>query len=115
MTFAPSPVATVPRHPLQRSRTDRKLAGVCGGLGSYLGVDPTVVRLALVFLTVFGPATIVAYLAAMVLVPEEPVPAPPAAPPMPATPAAPPMSATPAAPPMPAPPAAPAGPTGYGA
>ena len=34
----------VPMKRYRRSRTDRKLAGVCGGLGAYLGVDPTVVR-----------------------------------------------------------------------
>ena len=37
-----------------RSRTDRMIAGVCGGLGKYLGIDPTLIRLAFVLLLLFG-------------------------------------------------------------
>lgn len=50
------------------------IAGVAGGLGEYLGIDPTVIRLLIVlslFLGVFP--TVVAYIAAWAIIPEEPV------------------------------------------
>jgi phage shock protein C len=59
---------------LYRSYTDKKLAGICGGLGEYLNVDPTVVRLAAVFgalITAVVPF-LVGYVIAWVLVPEAP-------------------------------------------
>jgi phage shock protein C len=56
---------------LYRSRTDRKLAGVCGGLAQYLGVDATVIRVIFVVLTVLGGSGLVIYLALWVLVPTE--------------------------------------------
>lgn len=60
---------------LYRSRDDRKIAGVCGGLARYLGVDPTVVRLiALATILLPGPS-VIAYLIAWIVIPEEPVPA----------------------------------------
>ena len=40
------------RKPLLRSRTDRRIGGVCGGLAEYFGADPTIVRLAWVVLTI---------------------------------------------------------------
>jgi phage shock protein C len=56
---------------LRRSRTDRMVAGVCGGAASALGVDANLLRLGLVLLTVFGVGVgAVAYLAAWILVPE---------------------------------------------
>jgi phage shock protein C len=58
---------------LYRSRTDRKIAGVCGGLGQMLDVDPNLVRIAFVLLAVvtgFIPM-LVAYVAAWLLVPYE--------------------------------------------
>ena len=59
---------------LHRSRTDRKIAGVCGGLGEYLDVDPTIVRLLAI---VFGIATgifpfLIGYIIAGFVVPERP-------------------------------------------
>ena len=56
---------------LRRSRTDRKVAGVAGGLGRHLNVDPTIVRVVLVVLIFFGGAGLLLYGAAWVLVPEE--------------------------------------------
>jgi phage shock protein PspC (stress-responsive transcriptional regulator) len=56
---------------LYRSRDDRMLAGVAGGLGRYLGVDPTVVRIILVVLLVVGGAGLPLYLAGWLLIPEE--------------------------------------------
>ena len=56
---------------LRRSRTDRKIAGVAGGLGRHLNVDPTIVRVVLVVLVFFGGAGLLLYGAAWILVPEE--------------------------------------------
>ncbi len=56
---------------LTRSTTNRMIAGVCAGLGEYLNIDPTVVRLLFVlgfFLT--GPGILIAYLILAVVVPE---------------------------------------------
>ena len=59
---------------LYRSREDRMLAGVCGGLGVYLNIDPTVIRLALLLLVLFGMGTgVIVYVIAWLLVPEEPL------------------------------------------
>jgi phage shock protein C len=55
---------------LYRSRTDRKLAGVCGGLAEYFGrTDTTVVRVAFVVLALLGGAGIPIYLAMWLIVP----------------------------------------------
>ncbi len=59
---------------LRRSTHDTMLAGVCAGLGEYLGIDPTVVRL--MFLLAFfltGPGVLIAYLVMMVVIPPETV------------------------------------------
>lgn len=58
---------------LARSVADRKLAGVCGGLAEYLGVDSTVVRLAWVILSIYPGAIvcgILAYLIAWFVIPK---------------------------------------------
>ncbi len=57
---------------LFRSTKNRIIAGVCGGIGEYLNVDPTVVRLLWVFFTLisFG-AGILAYIIAWIIVPEK--------------------------------------------
>jgi phage shock protein PspC (stress-responsive transcriptional regulator) len=57
---------------LYRSRTDSKLAGVCGGLGQFFGIDSTVIRLTFVLLALFGGHTILLYLIMMLVVPPEP-------------------------------------------
>jgi phage shock protein C len=56
---------------LRRSRRDRVIAGVCGGLGRYLGTDPVLLRIAFVVLTVTGGAGILLYLLAFVVIPEQ--------------------------------------------
>lgn len=59
---------------LMRSRGERMIGGVLGGLGSYLGVDPTILRVIYVLfalLTWFGPLVVV-YVIAMIVIPEEP-------------------------------------------
>ena len=62
-----------PKRRLTRSRDDRVLAGVCGGLGRHLGVDPIILRIAAVVLVFAGGAGLLAYVAALLLVPGEPV------------------------------------------
>jgi phage shock protein C len=57
---------------LYRSRTDRKLAGVCGGIGAYFEVDPVLIRLLWIVFTLAGGGGVVAYLIAWLIVPEEP-------------------------------------------
>src|SRR5688500_8326401 len=56
---------------LRRSRADRKVAGVAGGLGRHLDVDPTVLRVLFVVLVFFGGAGLLMYGALWLLVPEE--------------------------------------------
>lgn len=67
-SYQPPPIG--PRR-LHRSSNDRMVAGVCGGLAQYLGVDPTLVRIGAVVLTVAGGVGIVAYGAAWLLVPSD--------------------------------------------
>lgn len=58
---------------LYRSTQDRMFAGVCGGIGEYLDVDPTLVRLAFVALTLLSSGSgLVIYLILMLIVPERP-------------------------------------------
>jgi phage shock protein C len=62
---------------LTRSVTDRQLAGVCGGLAQYLGVDATVVRVATVILAIYPGAIvggIIAYLIGWLIIPSSPWP-----------------------------------------
>jgi phage shock protein C len=54
---------------LTRSEDDRMLAGVCGGLAVHFGIDPTIVRVIFVLLSVFGGGGIVLYAAMWLLVP----------------------------------------------
>lgn len=57
---------------LVRSRDDRWLSGVCGGVGRYLGIDPNLVRLIVVLGTVLGfGSLLVAYVVAWLLMPSE--------------------------------------------
>ncbi len=54
-----------------RSRKDRIIAGVCGGFAEYFGLDPSLIRLAWIFFTLFGGSGILAYLLAMIVIPDE--------------------------------------------
>lgn len=56
---------------LRRSTTDRKIAGVAGGLGRHLNIDPTILRVLFVVLVFFGGAGLLLYGAAWLLVPED--------------------------------------------
>ena len=57
---------------LTRSASNRMIAGVCAGLGEYLGIDPTIVRLLVIlaFFTGFGGIALV-YLIMAIVVPEQ--------------------------------------------
>jgi phage shock protein PspC (stress-responsive transcriptional regulator) len=57
---------------LSRSRNDRKLAGVCGGIAEYYGWDPTLVRVAWIVLTLLGGSGILIYLIMWLVMPEAP-------------------------------------------
>ena len=57
---------------LYRSRTNKKIFGVCGGLAQYFEIDPTIVRLALVLLVIFAGAVLLAYIIAALVMPNEP-------------------------------------------
>ena len=70
-------VTPVLRSRLVRSATDRKIGGVCGGIAGYLGVDSTIVRLAVVILSIYPGAIvcgIIAYLIAWFIIPLEEAP-----------------------------------------
>lgn len=56
---------------LTRSRTNRQLAGVCGGLGEYFGVDPTLIRIAFVLVTIFAGTGLLLYIILALIIPEE--------------------------------------------
>ncbi|MEX0869050.1 MAG: PspC domain-containing protein [Nitriliruptoraceae bacterium] len=64
-------VPTVPPRRLVRSRTDRMLGGVCGGIGAYFGIDPVLVRLVFVILAFAGGGGLLAYIVAWIIIPEE--------------------------------------------
>ena len=57
---------------LYRSRKNRVLAGVCGGLGEYLNIDPVVVRLIWVAISLVWGFGIILYVIAALIIPEEP-------------------------------------------
>jgi phage shock protein C len=61
-----------PNRKLYRSRADRKLAGICGGLAKYFNVDATLIRVLFVLLAVLGGSGVVLYLALWIIVPREP-------------------------------------------
>ena len=86
MSVSPAPAVPTSRERLVRPAADRKIAGVCGGLARYFHADPTIVRLAWVILTIYPCAIVfgvIAYIAAWIIIPAEPVapmhPAPTAA------------------------------------
>lgn len=56
---------------LYKSSRSKMICGVCGGIGEFFEIDPTLVRLAWVILTCFGGAGILAYIIAALVIPEE--------------------------------------------
>lgn len=75
-----SPLAAAPEPPrsppparrLQRSRDDRVIAGVCGGLAEYFGIDPVLVRIATLVLVFAGGAGLLLYVIGWIAIPVEP-------------------------------------------
>lgn len=57
---------------LYKSRTDKMLDGVCGGVANYFDIDPTLVRLALVVFCCIGGSGLLAYIIAAIVIPREP-------------------------------------------
>ena len=58
---------------LYRSRTDRKIAGVCGGIAEYFGIDPVIVRIiGIILLLPGGLPGFVPYVIMWLIVPEKP-------------------------------------------
>jgi phage shock protein C len=71
MTEQPSGPSTTPQKRLTRSRNDRMVSGVCGGIAEYFGVDSTLVRILVVVLTVLGfGSLLIAYIVGWILIPE---------------------------------------------
>ncbi len=64
--------AVAARKQLLRSRTDRKVAGVCAGLAEHMDMDVSVVRILTVVLSFFWPFLVIAYIIMWIVVPEEP-------------------------------------------
>ena len=58
---------------LYRSQADKKIAGVCGGLGEYFSVDPVLIRLAFVFIALLTAVVpmIIAYIIGWVIMPQK--------------------------------------------
>jgi phage shock protein C len=66
----PQGPAPQPTKRLYRTRDDQMIAGVCGGIARYLGVDPTLIRVAAVIALVFAfPAALIGYLLAWAIMP----------------------------------------------
>ena len=58
---------------LFRSRTDRILGGICGGLGTYFDTDPNIIRILWVALTIISVGVgVIVYIVTWILIPEEP-------------------------------------------
>jgi phage shock protein C len=60
---------------LYRSRDERWLAGICGGLGSYFGLDPTLIRALFVLLGLVVGGGLLLYIILWIIIPLEPDPA----------------------------------------
>ena len=63
---------TTPYRKLYRSRTDRKIAGVCGGIAAYYRVDPVWIRLIFVIFFLAGGSAFLVYVIMWLIVPLEP-------------------------------------------
>ena len=55
---------------LYRSEENKVIAGVCGGIGEYLGIDPTIVRLGFVALSLLAGGGLAVYIIAAIIMPE---------------------------------------------
>jgi phage shock protein C len=57
---------------LYRSKSNRQLAGVCGGLAEYFNLDATLIRVLFVILAVLGGSGVIIYIAMWIIVPKQP-------------------------------------------
>ncbi|MBQ8396553.1 MAG: PspC domain-containing protein [Oscillospiraceae bacterium] len=57
---------------LYKSKTDKKICGVCGGLAEFLGIDVTIVRLIWVLVILFAGFGLLAYIVCALILPEKP-------------------------------------------
>lgn len=64
-------MSTISDKKLTRSRTNRQIAGVCGGIAEYLNMDVSLIRLLWVLLVICGGSGILAYIIAAIIIPEE--------------------------------------------
>lgn len=55
---------------LHKSRDNKMIAGICGGIGEYFNIDPTLIRLGWVLFCAMGGSGIVAYIIAAIIIPE---------------------------------------------
>ncbi|MCD6247010.1 MAG: PspC domain-containing protein [Candidatus Diapherotrites archaeon] len=65
-------MSTTKKKRLYRSRKDRILGGVCGGIAEYMDTDPSLIRLLWVLVCLFWGLGIILYLAAWLIIPENP-------------------------------------------
>ncbi|MBR2404942.1 MAG: PspC domain-containing protein [Clostridia bacterium] len=56
---------------LYKSKSDKKLCGVCSGIAHYFQLDPTLIRLAWVVFTLLGGSGIIAYIIAAIIMPDD--------------------------------------------
>ncbi|MBU0628574.1 MAG: PspC domain-containing protein [Nanoarchaeota archaeon] len=56
---------------LYRSKNNRVIAGICGGIGEYFDIDPTIIRLLWVLFTFMGGSGIIAYIICWIVIPEK--------------------------------------------
>ena len=57
---------------LYKSNKNKMLDGVCGGIGEYINIDPTIVRLGWVVFCALGGSGIIAYIIAAIIIPRNP-------------------------------------------
>ena len=57
---------------LYRSRQNRMICGVCGGVAEYFNVDPTLIRLVLVLFAILGGSGLLVYIIAAIVIPDQP-------------------------------------------
>ena len=64
---------TTQQHKLYKSNQDKMLDGVCAGIAEYLDIDPNIIRICWIALTLFGGAGILLYIAGIIIIPRNPI------------------------------------------
>ncbi len=62
---------TIMEKRLYKSKTNKKVAGVCGGIGEYFNIDPTLVRLGFVALSFLAGGGLLVYIVAAIIIPDK--------------------------------------------